>query len=75
MQKIKLLLKHPLFSGSILMVGGNMFANVINYIYQVVMSKNLGITGYGELSSVFAIFYIVTFLIETQALLFYGFHF
>jgi O-antigen/teichoic acid export membrane protein len=42
------------------MIGGNMFANVINYIYQVVMGRSLGIAGYGELSSVFAIFYIVT---------------
>src|SRR5258706_3018746 len=57
---IKKLLNHPLFSGSMLMVGGNMFANIINYIYQVVMGRNLGIVGYGELSSVFAIFYIVT---------------
>src|SRR5258708_40377247 len=56
---MKKILNHPLFSGSVLMVGGNMFANIINYLYQVVMGRNLGIVGYGELSSVFAIFYIV----------------
>src|SRR5258708_6167553 len=57
---MKKILNHPLFSGSVLMVGGNMFANIINYVYQVVMGRNLGIVGYGELSSVFDIFYIVT---------------
>src|SRR5258708_8551140 len=57
---MKKILNHPLFSGSVLMVGGNMFANIINYVYQVVMGRNLGIVGYGEFSSVFAIFYIVT---------------
>jgi O-antigen/teichoic acid export membrane protein len=59
---IQKIFKHPLFSGSILMIGGNMFANVINYLYQLIMSKNLGIEGFGELSSVFAIFYIVVII-------------
>ncbi|HWA52024.1 MAG TPA: oligosaccharide flippase family protein [Patescibacteria group bacterium] len=60
MINFKKILKHPLFSGSILMIGGNMFANVINYLYQVIMKRNLGLVGYGELSSIFAIFYIAT---------------
>lgn len=60
MTKILNLLKNPLFSGSFLMVGGNMFANVLNYFYQLFMGRNLGIVGYGELSSVFALFYIIT---------------
>jgi len=59
---MKKLLYHPLFSGSLLMIGGNLIANFINYIYQVIMSKQLGIIGYGELSSVFAIFYIMTII-------------
>ncbi|CAN5347791.1 oligosaccharide flippase family protein [soil metagenome] len=57
---IKKILNHPLFSGSILMISGNMFANILNYLYQLLMGRNLGIVGYGELSSVFAIFYIIT---------------
>jgi len=57
---MKKFISHPLFSGSVMMIGGNMFANVINYLYQLTMSKRLGVVGYGELSSIFAIFYIVT---------------
>jgi O-antigen/teichoic acid export membrane protein len=66
---MKKLLQHPLFSGSVLMVGGNLFANVVNFVYQLVMGKHLLSTiQYGELSSVFAIFYIVTIVpISTSA--------
>ncbi len=53
-------LSHPIFSGSLLMIGGTMLANIVNYFYQLTMGRTLGIVSYGELSSIFAIFYIVT---------------
>lgn len=66
---MKKILNHPLFSGSILMVGGNMFANVINYIYQIYFSgRLLGPVGNGQLGSLFAILYIVTIIpVSTSA--------
>ncbi len=69
MALVKNLLKHPLFSGSVLMVGGNMFANIINYIYQIYFAgRFLGPVGNGQLGSLFAILYIVTIIpISTSA--------
>lgn len=51
------------------MVGGNMFANVINYIYQIYFAgRFLGPVGNGQLGSLFAILYIVTIVpISTSA--------
>src|SRR5258706_6052932 len=66
---MKKILNHPLFSGSVLMVGGNMFANIINYIYQIYFAgRFLGPIGNGQLGSLFAILYIVTIVpISTSA--------
>lgn len=45
------------------MVGGNMFANVINYIYQIYFAgRFLGPAGNGQLGSLFAILYVVTII-------------
>lgn len=57
----KKILTHPLFSGTVLMVGGNMFANVINYVYQIYFAgRFLGPVGNGQLGSLFALLYIIT---------------
>lgn len=61
MGSVKKVLTHPLMAGSILMVGGNMFANVVNYVYQIYFSgRMLGPVGNGQLGSLFAILYIIT---------------
>lgn len=54
------IIRHPLFSGSFLMIGGSMVVNVISYVYHVVMGRILGPVDYGTLASVFSIFYIVS---------------
>lgn len=56
---IKRVIKHPLFSGSAIMVGGSLFANLINYVYHMVMGRVLGPVSYGVLASIFSLFYII----------------
>lgn len=42
------------------MVGGNMAANVINYVYHLVMGRILGPSAYGVLASLYSILYLVS---------------
>lgn len=60
------IIKHPLFSGSMIMFVGNMGANVINYVYHLVMGRMLGPIGYGVLASLYSIIYLVG-IIPTSA--------
>lgn len=57
--KIINFIKHPLFSGSLIMVGGSMGANVINYLYHLLMGRSLGPVNYGVLASLYSIIYLV----------------
>ncbi len=59
-KKIKLILKHPAFSGSVVMIGGSMGVNVTNYVYHLVMGRVLGPVDYGILASVFSLLYIIS---------------
>ncbi len=58
-KKIFNFLRHPLFSGSAIMIGGSMAVNVINYAYHLVVGRMLGPVNYGVLASLFSILYIV----------------
>ncbi|MFC1625148.1 oligosaccharide flippase family protein [Patescibacteria group bacterium] len=58
-RKIKSFFKNPLFSGSIILMIGSMVANVINYVYHLLMGRMLGPSDYGVLASLFSIFYII----------------
>lgn len=51
--------KNPLFSGSAVMIGGSMLANVVNYAYHLIVGRLLGPVDYGILASLFSILYIV----------------
>lgn len=50
--KIKNLTKHPLFSGSAVMIIGSNIANAFAYIYHLIIGRMLGPSGYGELASI-----------------------
>src|SRR3989344_3528886 len=56
----KEIVKHPLFTGGSLMVGGGMAVNLINYLYHLVMGRILGPADYGVLASLFSILYITS---------------
>lgn len=59
-QKAITLVKHPFFSGSLIMIGGSMFANVINYVYHLIMGRLMGPEDYGTLASLYSVLYIVS---------------
>lgn len=48
------------------MVGGNLFANGINYLYHVVMGRIMGPADYGVLASIFSILYLIS-VVPTSA--------
>ena len=56
--KLRRFVEHPLFSGSVIMIGGNMAANAINYLYHLVMGRLLGPAGYGVLASLYSLLYL-----------------
>ena len=59
--KAKQLIKHPLISGSILLVFGSLFANLFNFIFSVVMGKMLTQGGdFGTLNSITAVITLPT---------------
>lgn len=55
MRKIFNFIKHPLFSGSVVMVIGSNLVSFINYLYHVVMGRMLGPAGYGELAAIISL--------------------
>lgn len=57
--KIINLIKHPLFSGSAVMILGTNFNNVLNYLYHVFMARLLGPVGYGEMASLFSLLILI----------------
>lgn len=64
MQKIKAqalnFIRHPLFSGSVIMIGGSTLASALGYLYHLIMGRILGPVDYGTLASLFAILQIVS---------------
>jgi len=59
-KKIIYLIKHPLFSGSAVMIIGTNITNVINYLYHVFMGRILGPAGYGEMASLFSLLILIS---------------
>lgn len=61
-EKIKNIINHPLFSGSAIVFVGNMGANIINYVYHLIMGRMLGPVEYGILASLYSILYLVSII-------------
>lgn len=55
MKKISNFVRHPLFTGSAVMVIGSNLVSFLNYLYHLVMGRMLGPSGYGELASLISI--------------------
>lgn len=51
--------KHPFIKGSAIVFGGTMIANIMAYLYHLVVGRLLGPVGYGELAALISIFYIL----------------
>ncbi|MCL4417836.1 MAG: oligosaccharide flippase family protein [Actinobacteria bacterium] len=54
-KRIRQIVLHPLFSGSVTMIIGSNTVNVINYIYHFVLGRLLGPAGYGELVALISV--------------------
>lgn len=50
-KKIKSMISHPLISGSAILLGGTLFANVFNLFFNLFMMRNLSEVEYGTLAS------------------------
>ena len=67
MKLIKKLINHPLFSGSAIVFVGNMTANVVNYLYHLIMGRMLGPVEYGVLASLYSVLYLVGIIPSSAA--------
>jgi len=57
--KLKKYAKHPLFSGSMIMIVGSNSANFMAYLYHVIIGRALGPVDYGELAAILSIMTII----------------
>jgi len=57
---IKKIISHPLFSGSVIMIGGSTISSALGYLYHLIMGRILGPADYGALASIFAILQVVS---------------
>ncbi len=62
MKRIKLLISNPVISGSAVLVGGSMVANIVNYVYHFAMGRALGPSGYGVLASLYSMLYVLSII-------------
>lgn len=54
-KRISLIINHPLFSGSTIVILGSNSASAINYVYHFLMGRLLGPSSYGELASLISV--------------------
>lgn len=54
-KKINEIIKHPLFSGSLIMIIGSNFANFLNLLYHPILGKMLGPSNYGEMVAIISL--------------------
>lgn len=56
--------RHPLFSGSAVMIVGSNFSNFLAYLYHLVIGRLLGPSNYGELVAFISIVSILTMIVS-----------
>lgn len=69
-QKILNLIKHPLISGSAILVVGSLIANIFNYLFNLSMGRLLSPADYGILASIIAMINIILVLPTTITIIF-----
>lgn len=62
------IIKHPFFSGSVIMVLGTNGANAVNYIYHMIMGRVLGPSDYGTLAALISLITILAILPQSFSL-------
>ncbi len=68
MKKIFNLVKHPLFSGSAIMVIGSNSSSALNYIYHLIMGRMLGPASYGELAALISLIGLIGIIPSSMSL-------
>lgn len=58
-------IKHPLISGSIIVFAGTIFANFLNFLFNIFMSRTLSISDYGILASLISLILIFALIAES----------
>ena len=61
-QKVISFIRHPLFSGSALLIIGSNSANAINYVYHIVMGRLLGPAAYADMAALFSVIVLINML-------------
>ncbi len=69
-KKIIEFVRHPLISGSAIIVIGSMIASVLNYIFNLEMGRSLSVSDYGTFASLVSLFNIFSVLSTTILLVF-----
>src|SRR5579872_3674618 len=64
-QVAKQVLKHPLISGSTILVSGGLLANFFNFLYNLFMGRWLSVTDYGTLVSIISLITFPTLLVTS----------
>ncbi len=59
-QKVLRLVRHPLFSGSAVMIIGTNLNNVLSYLFHLFMGRMLGPAAYGEMAALFSLIILVS---------------
>src|SRR5579859_6703049 len=54
-EKLLNMVKHPLISGSLIMFIGSIFGSILNFLFNLFMSRNLNVSDYGILASLLSI--------------------
>src|SRR3989344_3055090 len=64
----KEILKHPLFGGSAIMITGSNLANLLAYVYHLLIGRLLGPSPYGELAAFIAILGMISVVFNFMSL-------
>lgn len=66
-KRMREVIKHPLISGSIVIFMGAIFANFLNFLFNIFMSRNLSIADYGILASLNSLVLIFALIADSFA--------
>ena len=64
-KKISKVISHPLISGSAIVFGGTLFANLLHFIFNLFMSRTLSVSDYGTLASLVSVILLFALIADS----------
>ncbi len=64
-KKISQVINHPLISGSVIVFGGTLFANLFHFIFNLFMSRTLSVSDYGTLASLVSVILLFALIADS----------